>query len=295
MLVNTESLQALHTMLSAAFNAGLARTVDAGYAAISTIVPSNNKSNSYAWLKQIGSLREWVGDRVIEQMSGDTYTIVNKKWERTIAVDKEDIEDDQYGVYSPLAEDLGMAAMSHRAELVYELLADGEAQNGYDKVPFFSTAHPSEDGLPAQSNLIAGAEPAWYLADTTRPLLPMIFQLRDDVELTALLDPTDPNVFFKDQFLWGVRARYNAGFGFWQTILKSKKVLNETNLAEARAAMRSLKNSKGKPLAVVPTTLVVGPSLETQAEKLLTNLTLATGETNVTRGKYRLIVSPYLP
>lgn len=295
MLVNTENLAALHTMLSAAFTQGLAREQNTGFTELAFQAASNNKSNSYAWLRQLGSMREFVGDRVIEQMSGDTYTIVNKKWERTIAVLEDDIKDDQYGVYAPMAEDLGMAAMSHRAELLYDLLANGETEKCYDGQPFFSTSHPSEDGLPAQSNLIAGAEPAWYLADTSRPLKPMIFQLREDVELTGLMDPTDPNVFFKGQYIWGVKARYNVGFGFWQTMVKSKAALNETNLAAARAAMRGLKNSKGKPLAVVPNTLVVGPSLETAAEKLVLNLVLANGESNVSRGRYRLIVSPYLP
>ena len=295
MLVNTENLAALHTMLSAAFTQGLAREQNTGFTELAFQAASNNKSNSYAWLRQVGSMREFVGDRVIEQMSGDTYTIVNKKWERTIAVLEDDIKDDQYGVYAPMAEDLGMAAMSHRAELLYDLLANGETEKCYDGQPFFSTSHPSEDGLPAQSNLIAGAEPAWYLADTSRPLKPMIFQLREDVEQTGLMDPTDPNVFFKGQYIWGVKARYNVGFGFWQTMVKSKAALNETNLAAARAAMRGLKNSKGKPLAVVPNTLVVGPSLETAAEKLVLNLVLANGESNVSRGRYRLIVSPYLP
>ena len=295
MLVNTENLAALHTMLSAAFTQGLAREQNTGFTELAFQAASNNKSNSYAWLRQLGSMREFVGDRVIEQMSGDTYTIVNKKWERTIAVLEDDIKDDQYGVYAPMAEDLGMAAMSHRAELLYDLLANGETEKCYDGQPFFSTSHPSEDGLPAQSNLIAGAEPAWYLADTSRPLKPMIFQLREDVEQTGLMDPTDPNVFFKGQYIWGVKARYNVGFGFWQTMVKSKAALNETNLAAARAAMRGLKNSKGKPLAVVPNTLVVGPSLETAAEKLVLNLVLANGESNVSRGRYRLIVSPYLP
>lgn len=295
MLVNTENLQALHTMLSAAFAAGLARPTQTGFEEIAMTVSSNNKSNSYAWVRQIGTLREWVGDRIIEQLSGDTYVLQNKDWERTISVDKNDISDDQYGLYAPLAEDLGMAAMSHRAKLVYDVLAAGETGICYDGQPFFSTAHPSEDGLPAQSNLIAGAEPAWYLADTSRPLKPLVFQLREEIELTALLDPTDPNVFFSKKFIWGASGRYNAGYGFWQTMVKSKKALNETNLAEARAAMRALKNSKGEPLAVVPTTLVVGPSLETTAEKLVTNLVLANGESNVSRGKYRLIVSPYLP
>ena len=292
MLVNTENLAALHTMLSAAFTQGLAKA-DVSFADVAMTVPSNNKSNSYAWLGAMGSMREWVGDRIIDQMAGETYILQNKSWEKTIAVDREDIEDDSYGIYAPLSEDLGFTGMSHRSKLVWQLLADGEAKDGYDKVPFFSNAHPGEFGT--QSNLISGAEPAWYLMDTTQPVRPLMFQLRKDLELTAMTDLTSENVFKSKKFLWGIDGRYNAGFGLWQTCVKSKKALNESNLAEARATMRSFRDSKGELLAMAPTTLVVGPSLETAAEKLVLNLVLANGESNVSRGRYRLIVSPYLP
>lgn len=292
MLVNTENLAALHTMLSAAFTAGLAKA-DVSFADVAMTVPSNNKANSYAWLGAMGSMREWVGDRIIDQMAGETYIVQNKSWEKTISVDREDIEDDSYGIYAPLAEDLGFAGMSHRSKLVWQLLADGENQDSYDGVPFFSASHPKDGGT--QSNLISGGEPAWYLMDTTRPVRPLMFQLRKDLELVALTDPTSANAFFSKKFIWGVDARYNAGFGLWQTCVKSKAALNETNLASARAAMRALTDSKGEPLALAPTTLVVGPSLETAAEKLVLNLVLANGESNVSRGRYRLIVSPYLP
>lgn len=279
-------------MFSAAFAKGISKA-DVSFEDIATTVPSTNKSNSYAWLKHMSGVREWIGDREIDELSGHTYTVENKSWEKTIAVLREDIADDQYGVYSMLAEDLGQTSRSHRSRLVWELLAAGEAGLGYDGVPFFSDAHPTGDGV--QSNLIAGASAPWYVMDLSRTLKPVIFQLRQEMEIVALTNPEDPNVFFNKKFVWGADGRYAAGYGFWQTAVKSKAALTEENLAAARARMRGFTNDAGEPLAVMPTTLVVGVSNETAAEKLIQNLVLATGESNINKGKYKLIVSPYLP
>jgi len=292
MLVNLENLGLLHTMYSAAFASGLVKA-DVSFSEITTTVPSNNKSNTYAWLGDMSDVREWLGDRVIDELSGHDYTVKNKTWEKTIAVKREDIEDDQYGIYTPMAEDLGFTARTHRSRLMWSLLADGEVNLCYDGKPFFATNHQS-DGGPVQSNLTAGAETAWYVVDTTRPLKPLIFQMRREMELTALTNPEDENVFYKKKFIWGVDARYAGGYGFWQTAHKAKVELNEENLAAVRTKMRLLKNSKGQALAMNPTTLVVGPSLETTAEKLLNSLVLANGESNINKGRYKLIVSPYL-
>jgi phage major head subunit gpT-like protein len=293
MLINTENLQALHTMLSAAYAKGIEKA-DVGFEELATVVPSNNKSNSYAWLAAMSGVREWLGDRVVNQLSGHTYELKNRSWEKTISVLKEDIEDDQYGIYSMLAEDLGNLAQTHKARLVNEVLAAGEVGLGYDEVPFFSAVHP--DGMGGtQSNLIAGASAPWYVMDLSRPLKPLIFQLRKDWELVSKTNPEDHNVFWNKTFIWGVDARYAAGYGFWQSAVKSKAALDETSLAAARARMRGFVDDQGEPLAMMPTTLVVGVSNETIAEKLLQNLVLANGESNVNRGKYKLIVSPYLP
>lgn len=292
MLINLENLDLLHTMYSAAFAKGLA-LADVSWEPIATTIPSNNKSNTYAWLGAMSDVREWLGDRVVNQLKGHSYKIENRTWEKTISVDADDIKDDAYGIYAPMAENLGALSKSHRSRLMWGLLADGEVAEGYDGEPFISDSHPVGNGV--QSNLIAGAGDPWYVMDTTMPLKPLIFQLREEVELVAMTKPDDPNVFMQKKFLWGTSARYNGGYGLWQTVIASKATLNEANLGAARTAMRQFKNDEGLLLGMQPTTLVVGASNEVAAMKLINNLTLATGESNINKGAYKLIVSPYLP
>jgi phage major head subunit gpT-like protein len=64
----------------------------------------------------------------------------------------------------------------------------------------------------------------YYLMDTTRAVKPLIFQQRVSPEFAYLNKPEDPNVFERDEFLYGVRARGNAGYGPWFLAAKVSQV-----------------------------------------------------------------------
>ena len=55
----------------------------------------------------------------------------------------------------------------------------------------------------------------WFLLCTKRIVKPVIFQSRIPVEF-ASLEGNSENGFMRDQYVYGVRARYNVGFGLWQ-------------------------------------------------------------------------------
>lgn len=54
----------------------------------------------------------------------------------------------------------------------------------------------------------------WYLLDTKRIVKAIVLQIRKDIEFTALDD--EENAFMRDELFYGVRARYNCGFGDWR-------------------------------------------------------------------------------
>lgn len=58
----------------------------------------------------------------------------------------------------------------------------------------------------------ANAPNTWYMADTSKPILPFVYQPRIPPELVARFNPQDPAVFDLDEYKWGVRARYELGF-----------------------------------------------------------------------------------
>lgn len=64
----------------------------------------------------------------------------------------------------------------------------------------------------------------WFLLDTKRPIRGVILQQRSDVpvEFTALEKGSgSESAFLRDRYLYGVRGRYNTGYGLWQTVYGS--------------------------------------------------------------------------
>lgn len=298
-IITPALLSGLRTGFSKAFQDALAAT-PTDWEKVATRVPSSSASNTYAWLGQFPTLREWVGDRVLKDMAAQAYQVQNKLYEGTVAVKRTDIEDDNVGVYTPLFSEMGRAAKAHADQLVFGLLAAGETTTCYDGQNFFDTDHPvypnvDGTGTPTLvSNLQAGTGPAWYLLDTSRALKPLIFQERTTPELEAMTATNDEVVFTSDTYRYGVRYRCNAGFGFWQLAYKSKAALDADNFNAAMAAMMQIKADGGRPLGVKPTTLVVPPSLRADAMALIEAQLTTGGASNPNYKAVEVIVSPWL-
>ena len=274
MLVNRSTLGAMFTGFNTLFN-GAFSGADTYYKKVAMVVPSSGRDETYGWMNQQSGMREWIGPRVVKNLSLSSYTIKNRKFEDTISVPREDIEDDKYGVLGPYVAEMGRAAAEHPDQLLAELLATGFAAACYDGQFFFDTDHPVGDGeqvpVTSVSNVQAGAGPAWYLLDASRAVKPLIFQERAAPKLTPLTKESDENVFLEDEYLYGVRARSNAGFGLWQMAFASKDDLTPDNYEAARAAMSAFKGDGGRPLGIKPNVLLVPPSLEGDGMRLLNN------------------------
>lgn len=296
MLINSENLRAFGIASSAAFQRGLGRAVSQR-AIVATEVPSGTGQNEYGWLGKFPRMREWLGDRVINQMAAFKYAIANKDWESTIEVDRNDLEDDNIGIYAPLFEEMGMSSETHPDELVFALLKAGFTTNCYDGQYYFDTDHLVLDaaGQPTSvANTDGGAGAPWFLIDDSRALKPIIFQKRKAAQMVSKDSPTDDNVFARKKFLYGVDARYNVGFGFWQFAWGSKQTLDAAHYAAARAALSGMVGDYGRPLGIRPTKLIVPPALEGAARKILNNEYSAGGETNEWKGTAELVVVPWL-
>jgi phage major head subunit gpT-like protein len=83
-------------------------------------------------------MREWIGDRQIKSIASKKVTVINRKFEDSVGVKREDIEDDNYGLYKPMMEDLGMNAEDLWRELAEEALLNGFIDKWIDELPFFS-------------------------------------------------------------------------------------------------------------------------------------------------------------
>jgi phage major head subunit gpT-like protein len=143
MIVNNSNLVLLGRQWNGSFRRGLNET-PAIHKTLSTPVPSSTKQNDYGWLAAVEDVREWVGQREATSLSTFDYSLKNKHWEHTLEVDKDDIEDDNLGVYSMRAQFAGTRWATHPGRLIIaELMKLGHAKLCYDKQNFFDTDHPA--------------------------------------------------------------------------------------------------------------------------------------------------------
>lgn len=296
MIINQANLRSLYIGYRTAFQGGLGQA-ESMYGRVATTVPSSTREEEYGWLGKLPSMREWIGDRVIQNIKSHDYKIKNRPFELTIGVDRDDVEDDNIGIYTPLFTEMGMATTAHRDQLVWGLLKSGFTTPCYDKQNYFDTDHPvlNEAGVEVSvANTDGGAGEPWFLIDDRRALKPILFQMRKEPQFVPRDKVDDDNVFHLRQFEYGVDARYNVGFGFWQFAWGGRQTLDAANYAAARAALTGMKGDYGRPLGIMPRLLVVGPTLESAGRKLLNSEYGAGGVTNEWKGTAELLVVPWL-
>lgn len=296
MIINSANLDAIRVGFSTAFRRGLGQA-ETAYGRIATTVPSSTRENKYGWLGKLPNLREWLGPRAVQNLAEHDYAIKNKSWELTIGVDRDDIEDDNLGVYEPLFVEMGESVAAQPDMLVFEALKAGFSSPCYDGQYYFDTDHPvlDEDGdVTSVANTDGGTGTPWFLIDDRRALKPIIFQERKAPQFVAKDNPRDDNVFDNKEFRYGVDCRRNVGYGFWQFCWGSKQELNKANFKKAYAALEGMKGDHGRPLGIKPRLLVVPPSLREAGLEILNADRDTAGATNVWRGTAELFVSPWL-
>jgi phage major head subunit gpT-like protein len=151
MIINKSALQQIYVGFKTIFNKAF-ETSKPIYEKIATVVPSSTKTESYKWLGKIPRMREWIGERQIQNLGAFEYEIKNKPFEVTIALDKEDIEDDTIGIYTPIVQSMSESAAMHPDQIVLPLLPNGFTNKCYDGKNFFATDH-KEGKSGNQSNM----------------------------------------------------------------------------------------------------------------------------------------------
>ncbi|KCX99157.1 head protein [Acinetobacter pittii] len=140
MNVNGANLNAIFLNLSKVFNQTF-NEVEVEYPAIAMVVPSNGAYVDYRWLANFPQMKEWIGKKHITKLAEYDYVIRNKDYAATIEVRRNDIEDDQMGIYKPQAESAAWSAKQHPDELVFEAVNKAFTAECYDGQPMISGSH----------------------------------------------------------------------------------------------------------------------------------------------------------
>lgn len=120
------------------------------------VVHSDTDTESYNWLGTVPQMQQWIDERQIQNFNSFNYPLQNLKYEVTIEVNRQTLEDDKYATIRPRIAQLGQEAARFPAKQAALTMANGNAKTGYDGANFFSTTH-NEGVTGNQSNLVTGS------------------------------------------------------------------------------------------------------------------------------------------
>ncbi len=232
MIINKANLAAIFITLKTTFNKAF-ESAPSTWQKIAMKVTSTTGQNDYSWLSRFPKMRKWVSEKHIKSLEAFQYTLVNDDFEATVEVDRNDIDDDNIGIYGPMAQEAGFSSKQLPDELISELVNGAFVNKCFDGQYFCDTDHPVGDGgggVTSVSNKSA-----------------------------AVLDISTV-------------AAAKASFG------------------AARTAMKKFKDNEGRPLNLRPNILLVGATLEDDANALMTAERLEDGRVNPYKNSCEVVV-----
>lgn len=295
--ITSEHLKALGRGWKTHFQTGMLGDEPSEWERIATYIPSTNQEEVYGFLKELPGMSKWEDERKIHEVAGEGYTVTNEDFELTLGVGRNQIMFDRLSLHGPLFQQMGQSAKENPDDLVFHLVNNGHQLKCSDGKPFFAENHPVLDKrgkATTFSNIATGAEPAWYVMDTKKPLKPFMFQEAKKPEFVAMDNPDDPNVFKNKKFLYGIDSIQAAAFGYHQMAYRSQLALTEENLQAAIIALNTIPKDYGRKSGVRANLLVVPDQLEFVALKILTALYESGGGSNVMHGRLELMISSRL-
>lgn len=165
LLINKSTLDSIFIGLKTVFNNAL-KAQTGTWQQTAMEVPSTGAAEDYAWLSRFPKMRKWIGEKFVKNLEAGKYTAVNEDWETTIAVKRNDIEDDRLGIYNTQAHMAGDSA-AELPDIIVDGLKNGAFTNtGIDGQYFYDTDH-SVAGASVSNKLttvLSSATPAAALA-----------------------------------------------------------------------------------------------------------------------------------
>jgi phage major head subunit gpT-like protein len=120
----------------------------------------------------IGTLREWIGPRVVQNIAARSFAVPNKHWELTIGIDKNKFEDDTYGVFSSFLPMQAQQVAEWRDREIARVIETGTTDVAWDNQFFFDVDHPvnpDNAGAGVNVNKLVGASYDIAVPDPVAP------------------------------------------------------------------------------------------------------------------------------
>ncbi len=125
MLINDASIAALTRTYNTAWTAAM-QAGEADLALLKGVLftdfPSTGSANVYGFLERMSRWREWLGDRVWGNIKANAFVVPNRTFEDSVEVPRDAIDDDSYGMFTPLVTAMGAGWSTMQRELLISVL-----------------------------------------------------------------------------------------------------------------------------------------------------------------------------
>lgn len=124
------------------------------YPKIATVRKSTTNEENYAWMGAMPGMREWLGDRIANDLRAATFLVENKDYEMTVEIPKKAIDDDRYGMYGDVIGNMAEEAVRYPDEVLASDIENAGSIPVADGQYFYDSDHSwGESGT--QSNDIS--------------------------------------------------------------------------------------------------------------------------------------------
>jgi len=145
MNINDKELQELNKQLNAKWTSAFSAAPQSQLNALATRYTSTTASNHYAFMEAIGGWSEWNGARQFKDVASQQFEVLNKDYEMSIKMPKNQLEDDQIGMYVDIVPNMVAGWFKKQQALIMNVLTSNPV--AYDGGSLFKTDRTYGDSV----------------------------------------------------------------------------------------------------------------------------------------------------
>ena len=195
----------------------LARPFPAAVEKFVTKLPSSARAETHLFTSSLPRLKRFFSYTPAARIVSNEYTVYNYPYRAAVTVKRDDIADDQVGLYMKLIEGLPSRAQKDIQEEILKHLAAGKTKKCFDGTNFFDDSHTVGvgDNKLTYDGTANDAKTFKLIALVCEnSVKPVIFQDRE--ALTGLqTDAESPQAAKLKEYEYWVDSRFGLGYGFW--------------------------------------------------------------------------------
>ena len=135
--INDKTLQDLEKTLNAKWTSAFSAAPQMQLTTLATQYTSTTASNHYAFMEALGGYSEWNGARQFKDIASQQFEVKNKDYEMSIKMPKNQLEDDQIGMYVDIVPAMVAGWFKKQQSLIMDVLTSNPV--AYDGTALFAT------------------------------------------------------------------------------------------------------------------------------------------------------------